>query len=309
MKHFAKILYSSFTAGMLLVAGLGFIQFSPTSVYAQCTPGETSGNLYGYAETEAIGPIYMSTESWNDDPLEIGHGTTTQEFSVSYNRQTERWDGRGWSPYIGWVDFGQTNSANIIAQTAEFESVLNNPDAWGNWDPTIDLSPVTYTTDPGGFVGLATNGDYTIGGAGETDDDLVGAGWIDFSNVSIETTAGDCDETVNLILDGVNILYQESCPIGAPEIQWTSVDVSDCETDVGLWASPGSRPTQNTSGETAGGSITESNTPVVFKLKCIGDGSGSEVYGTAIASCGSDCTNDDCVDPTSGVVIPEFKEV
>ena len=309
MKNVVKKTHSLLLVAILVAASLAV--FSPTTkqVSAACDPGETSGNLYGYADTEAIGPIYLSTETWNDDPLGTGHEATTEIFSVTYNRSINRWDGRGWSPYIGWVDFGETNPINSTSQQAEFESVGNNPELWGDWDAIIDLSPVSYTTDPGGFTGLATNGDYTIGGAGESEDDLVGAGWIDFSGVTLETTTGGCDEAVNLILDGANILYRETCPISAPEIQWTSVDVSNCETDVGLWNSPGSRATQNTSGETAGGDITESNTPVVFRLKCVGDGSGNDVYGTAIASCGSDCTNDDCIDPTSGIVIPQFKEV
>ena len=306
MKTQMKIVYS-FALTLVLVLGGFALGSQPSQVLAQCVPGETTGNLYGVAQTEAIGPIYMSTLTWNDDPLGVGHPATSQIFSVSYSQTTGLWDGRGWSPYAGWVDFGETNAANISLQQAQFESVLNDPSGWGNWDPNIDLSPVSYSTDSGSFIGLATNGDYTVGGAGSGEDDLVGAGWIDFSTVTLDITLGDdCDENIDLILDGSNILYRDTCPIAPPTIQWTSTDVSNCETDIGLWASDGLRPTQNTSGETAGGSITTSNTPVVFRLKCIGDESGNDVYGSAIASCGDD---DGPTDPTSGIVIPEFKEV
>ena len=275
-----------------------------SEVYAQCVPGETPGNLYGYAMTDEIGAIYMSTETWNDDPLSEGHATTSEEFFVSYDRQLDLWSGRGWNPHVGWVDFGDINAANITARTAEFESIKNNPAAWGNWDPLVDLSPVVYETDPGGFEGFATNGDYTIGGGDGSNDDYVGAGNIDFSNVGLQVVPSTCDEAVNVLLNGVNILYNESCSISAPTIQWTSVDVSNCQTSAGLWSSPGLRGT--TGSETASGSITTGNTPLVFRLKCIGDGSGADVFGTAIASCG---TGPDIIDPTTGIVIPEFKEV
>ncbi|MCA9352108.1 hypothetical protein KC866_01840 [Patescibacteria group bacterium] len=304
MKYTQQFL--SIGVGLVLLFVTVLVSGTPTA-YAQCNPGETSGNLYGVAMTDEIGAIYMSTESWNDDPLGEGHDATTVEFYVSYDRQSNTWNGRGWNPYAGWVDFGGTNAANITARTAEFESVKQDPDSWGNWDPTIDLSPVSYEVDPGEFVGLATNGDYTGGGGGAGDDDYVGAGNIDFSGVELQTTVGSCDETVDVLLNGVNILYQESCPISAPTIQWTTNDITpnSCETGVGLWTGGSGSSRADSGSETASANITDSNTPVVFQLHCEGADSGTTVTGTAFASCGTD----DPIDPTQGIIIPEFREV
>lgn len=291
-----------------------------------CVPGQTPGNISGFLTTETLGNIYLSTESWNENETT----QTSVEFYATYDRQLNRWDGRGWNKYAGWVEF------DPLTQIATFTNVAADPINYGNWNPIITgLGNMTYNENLGQFVGTTSNEDYTIENANDYGDNLVGAGKIGFENVVYQTELTVCDENVNLYLDGVNTLYHEECPIAAPEITWTSNAVINCQTDDGLWQNPGSRNTQNISGENASASITTSNSPQLFRLKCTGTGSGATVYGTAIVSCGPviedpceiDPTSIACtdpgycesnpsdplctpaVDPTSGIVIPDFKEV
>jgi len=287
----------------MVAAGLVSLTYPAHTALAQCTSGQTSGNLSGYATTENIGRIYMSTESWNTYETP----NTSTSFSVTYDQQTNTWDGRGWNEYVGWVDF------NI--REAELSGPRDNPTAWGNWYHVVDMSEVTYILDPGEFQGIGTNAEYTSNNGGSSTDDPVGAGDVSFTNVQLDNEPDPgCDEYVDILLNGVNILYKETCNISSPTISWTTTDVSNCVTDGGLWQNPGTRGTSGS--QTASGSITEANTPVRFKLKCIGNQSGSEVTGIAFASCGpiNDDDDDDDgdgnpIDPTSGVVIPDFKEV
>lgn len=311
MKQTMKKISSLITIGVFgIIGAVPAVGIAPQIADAQmCNPGDTTGNLSGYAMTETIGAIYMSTESWNADPLGIGHAQTSVNFSVSFDRQINRWNGRGWNPHVGWVDFGQTNPNLIVPQNAQMESVAANPSDWGEWNSFINLSGVNYVTDPGIFVGYGTNGDYTILGGTGTIDDVVGTGYIDFSNVSLLLNS-NCNESVDVLLNGVNVLYRPQCPITAPVIQWTSNDVTNCVATQGLWSG-----TKSTAGsEGASGPITESNTPVVFRLSCTGIGSGAVVYGDAYASCGDigdpgGGGGPGGIDPTTGVVIPDFREV
>lgn len=285
-----------------------------------CVPGETPGNIYGYLTTETLGNIYLSTESWNDNEA----AQTSVEFYVSYDRQLNRWSGRGWNELAGWVDFGQMNPDNTLNQTAEFANVkadrLAGTFHYGNWNELITgLGNVRYDENAGQFLGTALNEKITINGGNTNIDDLVGAGEIEFQNVEYQTEITGCDETVNLFLNGVSTLYKTTCPIAAPKITWTSEAVIDCETDAGLWQNPGSRNPENTIGETASGAITTANSPELFRIRCMGEGSGSIVYGSAIASCGPITDPNDPggggtgggtgIDPTTGIVIPDFKEV
>ena len=319
MKISMKKVYSLGIVGALLFSSAFVMLFTnkPTDVYAQCTADSNIGNLYGYATTSnGIGNIYMSTDSWND-PIH-GNPVSTVDFSVSYDRQTETWSGRGWNENVGWVDFGEINAANIPARTAEFESVKANQAGWGFWNPTIYLENVSYVTDPGEFVGIGYNGDFTSEGDA-TVEEPVGAGLIDFSNVQI--IESPCNEYVDVTLNNVNVLYQSNCPISAPTIRWATTGVvqDSCEVDAGLWQGGigASKPNNDYSGELATGgttSINSGNTPQVFRLKCERQSSpGNYVYGSAFASCGeiADCPpGETCViDPTTGVVIPVFKEV
>lgn len=299
-----------------VIMAFGVFAVMPQAVIAQtCSAGDTPGNLSGYATTDNIGKIYMSTQSWNDDASVEGHATSTYSFYVNYDRNNQLWSGRGWNAYVGWVDFGETDPSNSTSRQAEMESISNDPDAWGGWNPIIDLSGVSYTTDPGGFVGFGTNGEYTIDGGGSGDDDLVGAGNVDFSNVILDDQP--CDERVDLTLNNVNTLYRQNCDISAPTIRWTTTGIvsGSCESHAGPWLGGlgVSKPDENLAGDVTAVDITSTNSPEAYVLKCTGSGSGANVFGEAYASCGtsdpSDPSDSDPIDPTTGIVIPEFKEV
>ncbi len=259
-----------------------------------CDPNETPGNLLGYALTENLGPIYMSTESWNQA---YPSNQTTVSFYVVYDKQTGLWSGRGWNETVGWVDF----SYDVVGKQARFEqpgeAYDNGSDEWGNWPGVIELgitqeldgeliTPVQYSNNTGGFIGLGLDASLTGGGTNPSDDEYVGAGVVDFSNVQFVNS--DCREYVNLFLNDISVLHSTVCPINAPRIKWTSEGVSNCQTVEGLWNNPGTRANQNVSGETATGTINDTNTPVLFSIKCVGQQSGADVYGRAIASCGSE---------------------
>jgi len=309
----------SITLSAFLVFGVwGFVPNPAHDIaHAQtCVAGDTVGNLQGYAVTDQVGKIYMSTESWNDDATTMGHPTSSYQFSVSYNRNLNTWDGIGWSPYVGLVDFGGVNADNITNRTARMNDIDGNS-GWGNWDPVIDLSGVSYDNDPGGFEGSGWNGVYTLSNGADSVDDLVGLGNIDFSNVQL--VEPPCAEAVDLILSSsstgtASTIYNENCDINNVRIRWTTTDIvpGSCVTGEGLWSggSGQSKSDNNVSGENASGSITSSNSPQVFTLICTGAGSGDDIVGRAIASCGTTTTDPGGpIDPTDGVVIPEFKEV
>ncbi|MCI5051454.1 MAG: hypothetical protein MRY57_04040 [Candidatus Pacebacteria bacterium] len=303
-----KKIYSVLTAGALV---FGFLAFMPDAknVNAQaCAAGQTAGNLYGYLETDEIGYIYLSTETWNDDPLGEGHGTTTQQVSVSYDRQAGTFSGRGWSPYAGWVDFGEVNTSNTADEIAEFESPKNDPDSWGNWDPVIDLSGIGYQTDPGGFTGTAFNGGYTYLPDG-SQDEFVGAGDISFENVSIIEPV--CSQFVSLTLNGASNIYQSSCPVsGTIQINWASENVTNCFVDSSNWniSNNSSVPDEYQSGNnyTFTGSVTDSNPTDTVRIRCTG-GNGQTITDSALVQCGSTVTPP--TPGTGGTVIPNYTEV
>jgi hypothetical protein len=270
-----------------------------------CSAGQTAGNLYGYLETDEIGYIYLSTETWNDDPLGEGHGTTTQQVSVSYDRQANTFSGRGWSPYAGWVDFGEVNTSNTTDRIAEFESPKNDPDSWGNWEPEIDLSGIGYQTDPGGFTGIATNGGYTYLEDG-TVDEFVGAGDISFENVSIIEPV--CTQFVSLTLNGASNVYQNSCPFsGSVRINWASENVTNCRVDSGNWnvSENSSVPDEYQSGTNYSftGTVNAGSPLDTVRIRCTGS-NGQTVTDSATVSCGSTVEP-----PTTGTVIPTYTEV
>lgn len=321
MKKNIKKMYS-FVTVMAFALALAFpiIGTSPEVVHAQmCNPGQTSGNLGGYAYSPHIGNIYMSTEAWNEHES----SETTVSFSVSYDTQLQVWTGRGWNPYVGWIDFGGENTILTWYRQAQMESVVTDPSAWGYMNSIIDLSEVVYSTNAGSFVGYGTHGDFTIDGGTITTDTPVGAQLIDFSNVILDLDPGDCHERVDVLLNGQPVIYRQVCPIPAPLIQWASQDVTNCTATQGLWTGD-----KGPSGEEfASGSITGTNTPVTFRLSCTGVGSGATVYGEAYASCGEGSGPGDpgepggggpggggpggggTIDPTTGVIIPDFREV
>jgi|AntAceMinimDraft_6_1070360.scaffolds.fasta_scaffold04620_5 hypothetical protein len=304
-KTLTKTLYT----GLIISLAFSFwLVEVPRLVDAQtCDPNETPGTLLGYALTENLGPIYLSTESWNQANASE---PTNVSFFVDYDKQNGLWSGRGWNETVGWVDF----SYDTIGKKARFEepgkSHDNGNDDWGNWPGVIDLgitqqiqsgdgniliTPVKYSPNTGGFNGLGLDSSLTGGGDNPVDDDYVGAGIVDFSNVQF--VKSDCQEYVDLFLDDVSILHNDVCPLPAPLIKWNSQGVSNCQTVDGLWSNPGGRANKNLlDNESASASITDVNSPVLFRLKCIGQQSGADVFGVAVASCGEKAVDD----PDSG---------
>ncbi len=298
-----------------MIATFIFAGFShPQTTYAQCTSNDDSGNLYGYADTENFGRIYMSRTSWND----FEATQTTQPFSVSYNRQNDTWSGRGWNEIMGWVDFGETNSDNISLRRAEFESALANPGDYGNLVPqiylgdenivlqtgeTISVAGVAYSTNSGSFVGSGWNGDYTIANVGNGDDVAVGAGEITFANVSL--VESPCQEYVDLLVNGEETYYQETCPITNPTLTWNTTNVNNCVIGSDNWSSPQGTSIGTSGSQNANVSVNPSET---FSLNCTGTQSGNTIQGIAIAVCGPTTGGGD--DPVvDNVVAPDFKEV
>lgn len=315
-----KKLYSIAIAGAMIFGGYMMLPKTQQVNAQACSVGQTGGNLYGYLETDEVGYIYLSTETWNNDPLGEGHATTNEQVSVSYDRQTNRFSGRGWSPYAGWVDFGGiNNNNNSVERIATFESVENNPDLWGNWDAEIDLSGVGYSTDEftdsngvtwsPGFVGFGTNGGYTYFADG-SEDEFVGAGNIDFTEVSI--IEPPCTQYVTLTLNGASDVYQEQCPFsGSVRINWASENVTNCVVDSDNWnfSNNYSLPEdeyQTGTNYSYTGTVddTAPNTPFdTVRIRCIG-ANGQTVSGSASISCGSTVEP-----PTTGTVIPTYTEV
>lgn len=306
MKNIHKKFYT-ISLGMLLIFGFSF-QLPNKQAQAQtaCSSNETSGNLFGYLETDEMGLIYLSTESWNEDPAAMGHSTTNQIFSVEFDRQNNRFQGRGWSPVAGWVDF----SSNNVDGFAEFESLRPENDVngnWGNVTPIIDISGIYYQTDPGAFLGNAFHGNET----GDDDNgNFYGAGNIDFSNVSIVEPA--CTQFVSLTLNGFQNINQTNCPVTRNiQINWASVNANNCYINSDNWNDPVNTPLPDNyqtgnDHRYDGQSVTSTNprsNPVT--ITCIGS-NGENVSDSALISCGSAAQADPT---TSGTVIPVFQEV
>jgi hypothetical protein len=326
MKKLSKKTIYSFALSAALVLGV-YTQIPQEKAIAQapCSAGQTGGNLYGYLETDNIGYIYLNTETWNEDPRGEDHGTTTETFSVSYDRQNRQFSGRGWNPYVGWVDFGETNSLNSIEQRLEFES-MGESDVngnWGNWEQFTDISQIVYQTDPGGFRGRAFNGDETYLNSentefnGTQEDENVGAGLIDFSKVSI--VEPECVQYVNLTLNGRSTnLNRESCPVGGIiNINWASENVEDCRVDSRNWNKNlgDNLPENYTSGSeyTFTGNVTADSPSDegIVRISCTGI-NGQRVSDIKNITCGTPTpcdtdANPNC--PSGGAVIPTYIEV
>lgn len=281
-----------------------------------CSANETSGNLSGYLETDNLGYIYLSSQTWNEDPLGEGHGTTAENFSVTYDRIDKRFNGRGWSPYAGWVDFGQINPEHSANNIAEFEDMETNPGRWGNVTPFIDVSNVVYQTDPGGFVGSAYHGEYTYF-ISEDDDDRSGAGYISFENVSLIDP--QCPQYVNLVLNGQTDIQRNSCPIsGTININWAGENVTDCRATSTNWSGPslGNLPSpsyQTGNAYTYSGTINNNNPTDIVTISCTGE-NGQIVTDSANIRCGAPDDPASNCDPDTefcggGNVIPTYIEV
>lgn len=277
-----------------------FISLPPLSrVNAQsCGVNETSGNLIGYLMTDNMDEIYLSTESWNDDPLNLGHAPTTEIFSTSYDRQTGQFFGRAWSPVAGWVDFDSQSTTFA----AVYESIESNPDGWGYLDPVIDLSSVTYSVDSGSFNGFGYHGGYIY--ADPSNDNEVGAGNIDFSAVNLIQPS--CTQFVSLAVNGASDINRSTCPVSAPVyINWASENVQNCVTNSSNWSGPGLSLLPNTYQTGTNYQFNGNFNGDIISIACEGF-NGETIIDSAQINCGTITNNPG---GTSSNPVPEFKEV
>ena len=276
-----------------------------------------SGNLEGYiltqlTEDEENSRIYLSKASWDaahpSDPADT-------DFYVSYDTEREIWSGRGWNKKVGWVDFNydqQGRKARFVAPGEEYDRLHDNdssndePVEWGNWRGVADLSGVRYDVQQGRFVGEAGDVDSQTGEGDE--DEPVGSGEWKFDHVSL--IKPECPEQINLLINRRSNYHQKDCPIkeGALTIQWTSEGVHNCKSIAGPWDLI-ARPTENTG--TNVHNTSEIDGSASFKMKCVGDYTGTDVIKTAKASCGeSTNTNDDeeCEGDDCPIIAPKLIE-
>ena len=290
---------------MLIVAFVvpAFLFTTTQTTQASCTGTSVQvGKLQGTiaitsVDGEYYGDVYVSDETWN---TEFPTNSTNENFEVVY--KDDVFSGKGWSENFGWLDFTYGSS-----DQAKFISVADSDD-WGEWDGVVDgLGNITLGTNDT-WSGQAYSADYT-GADGDDETDVLVGVVLNFDFQASEDLtfddSGDCVERVDLFLDNARDLRRVDCPISTPTIRWSTENVSSCEASGDLWSSTGSKADNNSTGEAAAGSITESGTyatPQVITLTCIGDGSGNEVIGRAVAQCGETPTP-----PTPDV--PVFQEV
>ena len=313
MKKITQQLHSFTLATALVFSVFAGLTSQTPIAHAQCTAGSSNGNLFGYATMSNIdgsandNRIYMSADSWDAEESV----TTNQNFSVFYDTADDTWSGRGWSSEIGWVDFGPSRQA-------VFEEIQADTGTWGNWNPIIDLSNVTYNNDPGGFNGLGTNAGtdaFYTGVVNPILDGHVGAGFIDFSNVSLVDSP--CNEFVDMTINNNESYHQPLCPVDDPIIRWSTTNIvpGSCVATSGIWQ-PGvigqTLSDNNTGTSITGTDVTTADTSFFIRMECEGVDSGNTILGQAAVSCG-DRDPGDPVDPgdpgVGGTVIPEFREV
>ena len=256
-----------------------------------CTQTNT-GNLRGYVETENLGRVYLSKESWDQDnpsrPAEVN-------FYVNYDPERNEWSGRGWNEAVGWVDFNynqQEKKARFEAPGEEYDRLHDHdpnndePVEWGNWSGVIDLSGVSYSVQDGTFAGEGVDVDTNTGEGDE--DEPVGSGKWTFAQVSY--TPSTCPERVNLLINLKSVYHKSTCPIADGEltIQWTSENVEQCEAVAGPWTLGPVDP-ENTG--TKVHNNAEISDKAIFTIRCKGTYSGVDITRSAVASCGSSQTN------------------
>ena len=282
-KKSQKLYIGIMTAAALVVTSFTAFNYPMNQAQAQCTSGDLNGNLFGYATmsnlSEPYNRIYMSTDSWNDfEPTE-----TTVNFGVSYDRIGEKWDGKGWSPEIGWVDFGGEDPSLSDLRQARFTEIpilqSGQIDKWGGWNPIIDLANVFYSSDPGGFVNSGTNGfipdEYNTGDNNTTLDTPVGVSFVDFSKVTLQQQSLGCNEFVNLLVNDVSSYYQPNCPIPNPTLSWATENtlagsdvcrVVNSSSVNGVWNNPESP--RSDSGSEEGVNVPEGMSPSYYRIEC-----------------------------------------
>lgn len=251
--------------------------------------------LEGTLTTETGGLVYLSAASWDaafpGDPSSIPF----ESYYDSANPSAP-FSGQAWSETFGWLIF--------TGSTAYFQEPNNQPNLWGGWDGTMDLSGITLTGST--LTGTTTSIALTGGAINDTDDWWVGAGEIDFSGASLTGTTGSgCDGEVNLFVNNLPSYNQTgSCPVTDVVLTWTTSDITNCTTGSGPWSPSGTRATQELVGEATSVSVGNGDI-LLFTLNCVDTG-GTTVTGSASVSC-----NDNTVPGNGGngtITIPDFIE-
>lgn len=201
-----KFLIAFAVLGTLIAFAAMLIMTTQQST-AQVQTGDLSG--YAYSNVEGVGWISMSCE--NDGSCgSVNYGVNIDN--------SGNWSGRGWSPNVGWINFG--GSAEVPAQCGPRPSTTTSGVTTG-WaylasssgaslqdsgaitgcismsGTALDGTPygveVDYATDTlGGYAwsGYDVQTDTTGDGSNDWQSNgiaNVGLGWINFSNVSITT--------------------------------------------------------------------------------------------------------------------------
>ncbi len=313
MKKNMKLKYIITT--LFVASALLFGNTVPVFAQNGCASSNGELNLSGYLIASNFpGKIYLDKATWED----VTSKTTNQDFQVTFNSQGF-FNGKAWhedenGQGIGFIDFGY-DPAERHAKVVSAEDT-NGQDDWGNWDGIINISTdkLNYNNQIGRFAGYGLSASYTGGDIENQNgkDVMVGLGILDFSNVKVSQN-NNCSEFVGLFfLDGKgqNVSHKHYADCSNPQSEklvWASKNVHSCRTADGSWQNPGARtensgrrgePTAPFFGKSAEGATK------VFSLKCIGDDTGREVAGYAVATCGN------AKPPVvSEFIKPTFKEV
>ena len=250
----------------------------------------SSGDLYGYIDTENVGPVYLSRKSFEDATGE----TMDDNFYADFDRQTFEWSGKGWNKQVGWVDFSYNKKDHIVRFVApgeEYDTGCNDNgtcDEWGGWNGEADLSDVVYSAQNGSFQGTGIDKHDNTGNSGDDEEeDTVGSGTWTFEHV--EFIEPECPETINLYIGCNNYWYDKNCPAELKDVplQWTSENVADCESveGAGFWDLTARDPQNTGTDVTANGTLDKCEL-IRFTIKCKGIHSQMDIIDTVTASCG-----------------------
>ncbi|MGB0925145.1 MAG: hypothetical protein ACPGTS_00365 [Minisyncoccia bacterium] len=295
MNIFKKTLFSLAAFSMVFVFFVYPEDINTANAQLCGTPGS---DLMGYIivtnPVDGSDKIYISTDSWNNDPVNSAN-QTSEIFSVEFDTTTNEWSGQGWMDNIGWIDFGTPNTTD----EATIRDMDNDPMAWGNANPIIDLGSVSYNNTTDVFVGVGENYGFT-GVNDDQYDDEIGLGDLNFDNVSFGVTP--CNPSVNVLISGAS----SQCSTGNADVIWNTRDVNSCETFGGGWANPTSGTALTTAAP--GVNTTESNATInmaanisgsgeLVAITCLSDENGSSVIGQAYLNCTNPIDPNDPSDP------------
>lgn len=296
-----KPLSSIITSALVLFTSIGVI--IPTTTFAaDCADYYTSsstGALDGYLTASNLpsseNKIYL-------DSLTGPAPSNGSPYAVSYNTATGAFTGKAYLQSMDAFldfDYGTTDQARLMDLAGTYFGGFRT----GSWEgEVLGLNNMTYNGTSGVFQTQGTH-NVDADGDGTTDftyslpydkqyvsgsssgDVLVGLGDINFSNATLNSTTTvvptECQETIDLLVNGSNTASVGVCGQQHAELTWVSNNVTGCTTDQGPWISPGSRANQNLTPENSQ-TITQNE---IFSLKCSGVYSSNTVYGMAQATC------------------------